>query len=121
MKKKKRVHILVWTIVTLFLSGTGITIFFYSNVQHSVAGMHQKMGRTQLQKRVEPAAMNERDPISILLLGVDERESDSGRSDTMVVMAVNPHDDSMYMYIQRDTRTEIIGKGIKDKINHAYA
>jgi LCP family protein required for cell wall assembly len=37
-------------------------------------------------------------------------------------MTVNPQEQSIKMLsIPRDTRTEIIGKGIQDKINHAYA
>ncbi|MFP3489657.1 LCP family protein, partial [Staphylococcus sp. SIMBA_130] len=60
--------------------------------------------------------------ISILLMGVDERENDQGRSDTMIMITVNPNDNSMMMFnIPRDTRTEIIGRGTVEKMNHAYA
>ncbi len=56
------------------------------------------------------------------MLGVDERENDSGRSDTMIVITVNPEKQTMKMLsIPRDTRTEIIGHDSVDKINHAYA
>ncbi|MEG0450381.1 MAG: LCP family protein [Lysinibacillus sp.] len=61
-------------------------------------------------------------PFSVLLLGVDEREDDNGRSDTMIVVTVNPEKKSMKMLsIPRDTRTEIIGNDTVEKINHAYA
>src|SRR5690606_321166 len=54
--------------------------------------------------------------------GVDERKGDRGRTDTMMVMAVNPRKESALLFnIPRDTRTEIAGRGIQDKINHAYA
>ncbi|MCS0542957.1 LCP family protein, partial [Aeromonas veronii] len=63
-----------------------------------------------------------KDPISILLMGVDERSGDKGRTDTLIVVSVNPNTNSMQMLsIPRDTRVEIVGKGIQDKINHAYA
>lgn len=66
--------------------------------------------------------IKEQAPFSVLLLGVDERANDVGRSDTMVVLTVNPAEHSILMFnIPRDTRTEIIGKGVQDKINHAYA
>ncbi len=53
---------------------------------------------------------------------VDEREGDIGRSDTLIILTVNPNKESIQMVsIPRDTRTEIIGKGFEDKINHAYA
>lgn len=57
-----------------------------------------------------------------MMLGVDQRDNDPGRSDTIVVMSVNPGKNSILMFsIPRDTRTEIIGHGTTDKINHAYA
>src|SRR5699024_11700178 len=60
--------------------------------------------------------------LNILLLGVDERKYDSGRSDALMVLSLNPKDDSMQLVsIPRDTRTTIVGKGFEDKINHAYA
>ncbi|KHF35913.1 Transcriptional regulator LytR [Paenibacillus sp. P1XP2] len=58
----------------------------------------------------------------MLVLGVDQREHDRGRSDAMIFLTVNPAKQSMLMFnIPRDTRTEIIGRGTVDKINHAYA
>ncbi|WP_245671974.1 LCP family protein [Caryophanon latum] len=61
-------------------------------------------------------------PFSVLLLGVDEREHDVGRSDTMIVLTVNPALGTMKMLsIPRDTRAEIVGLGTVEKINHAYA
>lgn len=61
-------------------------------------------------------------PFSILILGVDARANDAGRSDTMIVMTVNPDTGSSKMVsIPRDTYTEIIGRGTMDKINHSYA
>ncbi|MGN7476667.1 LCP family glycopolymer transferase [Solibacillus silvestris] len=62
------------------------------------------------------------EPFSALILGVDERNGDVGRSDTMIVLTVNPTLRTTKMLsIPRDTYTEIIGKGFKDKINHAYS
>nr|WP_275583908.1 LCP family protein [Scopulibacillus daqui] len=55
------------------------------------------------------------------MLGGDERQSDSGRTDTMVVVTVNPKQKSMKMLsIPRDTLTAIPGHK-QDKINAAYA
>lgn len=67
-------------------------------------------------------AKEELQPFSILLLGVDERDNDVGRSDTMIVVTVNPALGTLKMLsIPRDTRTDIIGHGTVEKINHAYA
>jgi polyisoprenyl-teichoic acid--peptidoglycan teichoic acid transferase len=74
------------------------------------------------EKRDDEVSFKEKTPISILLIGVDERKGDRGRADSLIVMTVNPNKKSIEMVsIPRDTRTEIIGKGKKDKINHSYA
>lgn len=59
--------------------------------------------------------------ITVLVLGVDEREDDVGRSDTIMVASMDPDKGEVKLLsIQRDTWTEIPGYGW-DKINHAYA
>ena len=74
------------------------------------------------EKRVADITFQNQDPFSILLLGVDERKNDIGRSDTMIVMTVNPNKQSINMLsLPRDTRTDIVGHGTVDKMNHAYA
>ncbi len=119
---KKKFRILFKVIGLLFILGAGAAFYVYLNIQDTVTGMNEELNREHSSKRDEPVDVDKQEPISILLLGVDERKGDVGRSDTMVVMTLNPKKDSMYMFnIQRDTRTEIAGKGIEDKINHAYA
>ncbi|MEJ8307236.1 LCP family protein [Saccharibacillus sacchari] len=69
-----------------------------------------------------PADLSQTKPFNLLVLGVDERENDVGRSDAIMMLAVNPQKRSVLMFnIPRDTRTEIVGRGTVDKINHAYA
>lgn len=95
---------------------------FYKDVVDTVAVMHEPIERQVSEKRIEEVVFKELDPFSVLLLGVDEREADKGRSDTIVVMTVNPTEQSTKMVsIPRDTFTELIGRNTKDKINHAYA
>lgn len=61
-------------------------------------------------------------PISVLLLGVDGEGNKGSRSDTMIVMTMNPTTGKTTMLsIPRDSRTEIVGKGKDDKITHAHA
>ncbi|WP_051633460.1 LCP family glycopolymer transferase [Bacillus sp. UNC41MFS5] len=83
--------------------------------------MNQPIDRKS-EKREEPEAFKEKDPFSVVLLGVDERKGDRGSSDSLIVLTVNPTNNSLKMLsIPRDTRTEIVGKGKEDKVNHAYA
>ncbi|MER2064031.1 MAG: LCP family protein [Alkalibacterium sp.] len=64
------------------------------------------------------------DPFSVLLLGIDN-DGDNvefGRSDTMMLVTVNPNTEkTTILSIPRDTYTEIVGRGTQDKINHAHA
>ncbi|MFS0724088.1 LCP family protein [Paenibacillus sp. 1P07SE] len=69
-----------------------------------------------------PVDLANKEPFTLLIMGVDERMGDHGRSDTIIVLAVNPAQNAVLMFnIPRDTRTELIGRGTQDKINHAYA
>ncbi|NLI68422.1 MAG: transcriptional regulator LytR [Bacilli bacterium] len=62
------------------------------------------------------------EPINVLLLGIDAEGDQVGRSDAIMVMQLDPTNDEMTIVsIPRDTRTEIVGKGFEDKINHAFA
>lgn len=117
--KKRKV---LWTIVGIFSLATiavGIYAFtIYKSLEQTVANMHEPLNR-DVPQRVD---FKKKEPLSFLVLGVDERPGDRGRSDTMIVMTVNPNQKSVQMVsIPRDTRTEIVGRGYLDKINHAYA
>ena len=58
---------------------------------------------------------------NIVVLGVDERSDDVGRSDTLfVVMFDSSNKSASLLSVPRDTRVRIDGHGW-DKINHAYA
>lgn len=123
-QKKKRTWLKVTGIIVLvLLVGTGVYGYnVYNSLTTAVETMHEPVERTQTEKRPEPVVLEEKDPFSVLMLGVDERQGDRGRSDSIIVLTVNPTNKSVKMLsIPRDTRTEIIGKGIDDKINHAYA
>lgn len=123
-RKKRRKWLLIIGSAILFIF-IGIGVYAYS-VYHSlttaVDTMHKPIERKISEKRVEEITLEKKDPFSVLMLGVDEREGDVGRSDTMIVLTVNPNKNSIKMLsIPRDTRTEIVGRGTMDKINHAYA
>lgn len=94
----------------------------YKSLTDTAKEIHEPIKREISDKRDEAVAFKDKEPFSVLVLGVDERAGDSGRSDTMIVLTVNPDTNSSKMVsIPRDTYTEIIGKGSMDKINHAYA
>ncbi|WP_010676971.1 polyisoprenyl-teichoic acid--peptidoglycan teichoic acid transferase TagU [Bacillus timonensis] len=123
MSKTKKWLISIASVIGIFIVGIGGYAFYlYHSVANTVDTMHQPIDRDKSEKREKVVEFTEKEPISVLLMGVDQRPGDRGRSDTMIVLTVNPHDKSTKMVsIPRDTRTEIIGKGFEDKINHAYA
>lgn len=57
----------------------------------------------------------------VMLMGVDEREGDVGRSDTLMIATLDPKKHkAAILSVPRDTRVKIKGHGF-DKINAAYA
>ncbi|MBT2661686.1 LytR family transcriptional regulator [Bacillus sp. ISL-45] len=122
--KKKRKWLRITGVVFLLLMiAIGAYIYnVYSSLTNAVETMHQPIDRDQSSKRTKEVTFENKEPFSVLMLGVDERPGDKGRSDTMIVLTVNPALNSTKMLsIPRDTRAEIVGKGFEDKINHAYA
>ena len=62
-----------------------------------------------------------KDKVIVMIMGVDEREGDVGRSDTLMVATLDPKKKkAAILSIPRDTRVKIRGNGF-DKINAAYA
>ncbi|WP_026560963.1 LytR family transcriptional regulator [Bacillus sp. J37] len=122
-KKKKKWLWITLSVIGLLVLGTGGYAFYlYKSAADTVASIQEDLNRDKSEKRSKEVVFKEKDPISILLMGVDEREGDRGRSDSLILMTVNPNKNTTQMVsIPRDTRTEIIGKGKQDKINHAYA
>ncbi|MEK4818540.1 MULTISPECIES: polyisoprenyl-teichoic acid--peptidoglycan teichoic acid transferase TagU [Priestia] len=121
--KKKRALKITMAIILVLILGVGAYAYsIWHSVEKTFTQTHEPLNRDVSEKRSEKVSFSNRDPISILLLGVDQRAGDRGRSDSLILMTVNPKDQSMKMVsIPRDTRTEIVGKGTTDKINHAYA
>ncbi|TMW72236.1 LCP family glycopolymer transferase [Alteribacter natronophilus] len=106
-------------------SVAGYGYYMYSSVQSTVdKKMHVTTDREKSERREVEVNIEEKEPLSFLLMGVDTGagRTDRGRTDTLMVVTVNPNDESMKMMsIPRDTRTEMVGRGHDDKINHAYA
>ena len=58
---------------------------------------------------------------NIVVMGVDERDEDAGRSDTLFVVMLDPKSNNISLLsIPRDTMVKIPDRGW-DKINHAFA
>src|SRR5690625_3930655 len=116
-----------WLLTPLILIGVIIlavgvyAAYVYFGVKQSVDGeMYEPV--TAIDREKTQVKIDERDNLNILLLGIDAEDSRRGRSDAVIVLTLKPEDDEMQMVsIPRDTRVTIAGRGIEDKINHAYS
>ncbi|OMP66661.1 LCP family glycopolymer transferase [Domibacillus epiphyticus] len=116
-KKRGKRKFFVGCFFIILLIGAGIAFMAYQAVQNALDGES-----FQSDKRTDELSLKDKEGFTVLLLGVDEREGDTGRSDTMLFMSVNGEENTAKMLsIPRDTRVTIAGKDTKDKINHAYA
>ncbi|MEF2290530.1 LCP family protein [Virgibacillus dokdonensis] len=123
-KKKRKWPLWLGSIFIAILLIVGATIFYiWNQINSTVDTMHNPLSRDndpERQKELE-AIFKDTKAVNVLLLGVDERSGDKGRSDTMILLSLNPKTNAMKMIsIPRDTYVNIPGRG-KDKINHAYA
>ncbi|MDA2240410.1 LytR family transcriptional regulator [Bacillus cereus group sp. Bc222] len=120
--KKKILFWILGIIGVLVIAGGVYAYTVYSNVSNTLDAVHKPLDRNKSEKRDKQVDISDQKPISILLMGTDQRESETSRSDSLMLFTLNPKTKSMKITsIPRDTYTEIIGKDKKDKINHAYA
>ena len=109
-RKKKR----VWPWVLVFLC------FIGAAVAGAMFASNSLLDRTAGDV-VEEGLLTAKDKSTIMIMGVDERADDVGRSDTLMIATVDPKKDrAALLSIPRDTRVKVAGHGW-DKINAAYA
>ena len=127
-KKKKSRRGCLWFFVILLLIGLGLGVYAYLELRSTTDTIHETVEEeaiTHTSREKEKVELNRKTPFSILLLGIDSGDMgriERGRSDTIMVMTVNPNTEkTTLLSIPRDTYAEIVGKGIQDKINHAYS
>jgi LCP family protein required for cell wall assembly len=113
-----------WKWIVLTLTGICLLLLFSSGgyVYHK-ASQTLKEVQVPVKASVETEkAVEQKKGLSFLLLGVDQRKNETGRSDTIIVVTIDPKTNTSQMIsIPRDLKTDIIGNGSNDKINHAYA
>lgn len=118
-KKRRVLKIVLLVFLVLIVGVAGYAFKVYRDIARTTGNIYNPVETENV--RGSDVNLSNQEPFSILLLGIDD-ELDSGRSDSIIVVTVNPNDGSTKMLsIPRDTRTEIIGRGTVDKINHAYA
>ena len=126
-RRKQRKNKNIRKVILTVLLAVGAVIiagaaYAWSRISQAEDSIHQKVETVQLRDK----ELTDDSSFSVLLLGIDNgaygRDTEVGRSDTMLLVTVNPKQKKTTMIsIPRDSYTEIIGYGTFDKINHAYA
>lgn len=98
--------------------------YFIYQIINASENTYQELERGQTSEmRQEEVTLGE-DPISILLLGIEDYSTggQNGRADSLVVATIDPVENTMKLLsIPRDSYVELVGRGRFDKINHAHA
>nr|WP_092072695.1 LCP family protein [Dendrosporobacter quercicolus]NSL48925.1 LCP family protein [Dendrosporobacter quercicolus DSM 1736]SDM48435.1 transcriptional attenuator, LytR family [Dendrosporobacter quercicolus] len=95
--------------LSIFVMATGASYYWFST------------GLFERPEDPPTELMTAQNKMNIMVLGVDERSDDVGRSDTLFLVTVDTNTKEVAMLsIPRDTRVRTPGHGY-DKINHAYA
>ena len=80
-KKTKKFRWLRFSLFTLFIILLGGGLYFYNvynDVANAVNKMNKPISREVSEKREEKVEFQKKDPISILMVGIDERDNDGG-------------------------------------------
>ena len=122
MSKGKKIFAIIFGIIlVLFLAVVGMGAKLYWDVSKSMDKTYETVERSKKSQ----VNLNNKEPFSVLLLGVDTGDDgrvEQGRSDTTIVATVNPRDkQTTLVSLARDTYVDIPGQGKQDKLNHAYA
>ncbi|MCE0455877.1 LytR family transcriptional regulator [Staphylococcus haemolyticus] len=127
MKKKKSTtfKVIITILIILLVLIVAAAIFFFTKLHSLNNSINESLDRDHSQLRQKAA--KEGDPMTVVLYGIDDdaerqQENLGQRSDSIVLMSINPEDKKTVMVsVPRDTRAKIVGHGTTEKINHAYA
>lgn len=127
MSRWKKVIIGLLILLNLFIGGiTYYAVQVTNDASKMISNIRQTVKRTSLKRESgDKPNIDNAEPFSILLAGIDTGDlgrSDQGRSDSMMVVTINPKQKkSTIVSLDRDILTKIVGYGTNDKLNHAYA
>lgn len=121
-KKRWGLRIFFSVLAILLLTAGGYVYSVYRNLNKTTDTIYAPVETQAV--REAGVDLTQQTPISILLMGIDngaEGRTEAGRSDSMIVVTINPKTQTTTMVsIPRDTFSEIVGNDSYDKINHAY-
>lgn len=114
-KRKWRPTKRLWGLLIILISAPLLTMAAFSWFNNSTDTL------SPLSAIKHPEKLMANRKINILVLGIDERKNDVGRSNVTCVMTVDTENKTLAMlWVPRDSRVEIPGHGW-NKIGHAYS
>ncbi len=117
--KKHDYSFWLWCLM-IVLVGVGVSAGFYF-ASSSLFDKPQRRQRPTTSYTPTETLLVAKDKTTVMIMGVDERKDDIGRSDTLMIATVDPKKkNASLLSIPRDTRVEVPGYGY-DKINVAYS
>lgn len=115
--KKENNRKRIWIIVSILLMVSVAVAFCFKVAYPTSASTGSFVDQSQQEMGLAPTNKK----VNILVLGVDERQNDVGRSNVTCVVTVDPNTRSAsLLWVPRDSRVKIPGNGW-NKIGHAYA
>lgn len=126
-RRKRRVNNIVRMFMILgiisFIAFGGVVSYFVYKLSDVAASTQLELDRGDKSDKREEAVDPAKDNISVLILGVDDRDGDlRGRTDAMLLATFNKELGTIKLLnIPRDSLVEIPGRTNRDKINHAHA
>ncbi|GAE28407.1 cell envelope-associated transcriptional attenuator LytR-CpsA-Psr [Halalkalibacter wakoensis JCM 9140] len=122
-KSRKILRIALLVAILTFLGAGGVLSYFVITLSDVAANSQEELDRGEKSEKREEVVDPGQDNISVLFLGVDDRDGDlRGRTDAMLLGTFNRQDSSIkILSIPRDTLVTIPGRANQDKINHAHA
>lgn len=120
-KKSTVARNIILSVVAVLLLFTAVKVYNFVKSPLNAA----EPPDTELEEPIDPMLPAEDDEfakkrVNILVLGIDEREGEPARADTIILASLFPEERQVKLLsIPRDTRLLIPGHG-NDKINHAH-
>jgi len=124
--------IIVGILTAFALVVAGVTVYgmrALDDANSAINNINEEVNRRS-SRRDKEVSIADREPFSILLLGIDsgglgrdEDDEDPARTDSMMVVTVNPQkEESTIVSLERDIMADMIDDGKTfDKLSHAYA
>ncbi|KHF39604.1 LCP family glycopolymer transferase [Halalkalibacter okhensis] len=122
-RKKALLRMLLLVCVISFVAVGGTATYFIYKLSNVTANTQVELDRGDKSERREQPVDPSKDNISVLILGLDDRDGElRGRTDAMLLATFNKELGSIKLLnIPRDSLVEIPGRLNRDKINHAHA